>query len=202
TADKAAYLGTLDQLSEIVHIYKIDEIIFCSQDVTAQQIMRWMTELGADLDYKIVPQESLSIIGSSSKNTSGQLYTIDIQFNIARAESRRNKRVFDVLMSLIFLLFSPLLLLFGKGKLVRHALPVLFGKKTWVGYEKSDAQSDTARVENIAPAVLPKLRTGVFHPSTALKTSNLDSETIQRLNFFYAKDYSVWRDWEVVWRSF
>ncbi|MEL7021444.1 MAG: glycosyl transferase family 2, partial [Bacteroidota bacterium] len=190
------YLGALYQLSEIVHIYKVDELIFCSQDVTAQQIMQWMTALGTGLDYKIVPAESLSIIGSSSKNTSGQLYTIDIQFNIARTDSQRNKRIFDIGTSVLLLILSPILWLAWGGRWVANSINVLLGQRTWVGYEPiSDATVNT----HLTP-VLPTIRRGVFYPSSALQTSGLDAATIQRLNFLYAKDYNVWRDWTVLWQ--
>ena len=102
TNDSKTYLSNLQQLDEVVHIYKIDEIIFCSKDVSSQDIMKWMTLLGSEINYKIVPEESLTIIGSSSKNTSGELYTIDIQFRIAHHMSRRNKRFVDVSLAIAF----------------------------------------------------------------------------------------------------
>ena len=103
-------LGHLHQLDEIVRIYRVDELVFCSKDISAQGIMTWMTKLGTELQYKILPEESLSIIGSHSKNTAGELYTIDIQFAIADPMNRRNKRLFDVLMSLLLFILSPFLL--------------------------------------------------------------------------------------------
>jgi len=70
--DPEIYLSSVEQLDEVVHIYKINEIIFCSKDISSHDIMYWMTKLGAELEYKIVPKESISIIGSSSKNTTGE----------------------------------------------------------------------------------------------------------------------------------
>ena len=101
--DPGVYLSSLDQLAEVVHIYKIDEIIFCSKDISTQQIMGWMSHLGPSIEYRIVPEESLSIIGSSSKNSAGELYTIEIRFQIAHYMNRRNKRLLDLLLSVFFL---------------------------------------------------------------------------------------------------
>jgi Predicted glycosyltransferases len=128
--DPETFLSSLDQLDEVVHIYKIDEIIFCSSDIAAQEIMHWMTRLGAELEYKIVPKESLSIIGSSSKNRAGELYTIDIQFKIAHYANRRNKRLTDLFLSLLLLLLLPLMLFFVKQRwnFVRNILYVLIGR--------------------------------------------------------------------------
>ena len=41
-----------------------------------------MTQIGSYTNYKIVPEDSSYVIGSSSKNTSGELYAIDISFKI------------------------------------------------------------------------------------------------------------------------
>jgi len=63
-ASNEAYLSHLANLKEVVNIYRVNEIIFCSKDISAQSIMHWMTQLGNKMDYKIVPKETMSIIGS------------------------------------------------------------------------------------------------------------------------------------------
>ena len=70
----ANVLDKLENLSEIVQIFNVTEIIFCAKDISSQQIISWMTSLGPSIDYKILPQESFSIIGSSSKENPGELY--------------------------------------------------------------------------------------------------------------------------------
>jgi GT2 family glycosyltransferase len=115
--DPKTYISNLQQLDEVVHIYKIDEIIFCSKDISSQDIMKWMTRLGPEPEYKIVPEESLSIIGSSSKDSSGELYTIDIQFRIAHYMNRRNKRLIDLCAAFFFLVSLPLCIWFVKQKM-------------------------------------------------------------------------------------
>jgi GT2 family glycosyltransferase len=179
-------LGTLSQLQDIINIYKIDEIIFCSKDIDNQSIMRWMSQLGTRLNYKILPEESLSIIGSNSKNTSGELYTIDIRFAIDTPLNRRNKRIFDVILSVLCLFFFVLAQ--HKSKFLANAWSVLVGKKSWVGYsEKNNA--------------LPKLREGILQPSSALTNAQQRADTRARLDFLYAKDYMVEKDIELVWQN-
>jgi len=195
TEDTETYLSKLEQLDEVVHIYKVNEVIFCSKDVSAQQIMNWMTKLGVEVAYKIVPKESLSIIGSSSKNSSGQLYTIDIRFEIADTRNRRNKRMLDISVSLVLLLLSPLLIWWVKQKMgfLQNIFKVLLGKKTWVSYDSREG----IRLEN-----LPKIKEGILSPIDELRISNINSPTIQRLNFIYAKDYSNYRDVEIIYKGF
>ena len=188
------FLGNLKILDDLVYIYRIDEIIFCSSNVSGQQIMHWMTKLGPNIAYKILPQESYSIIGSHSKNTPGELYTIDIQYNIASPMNRRNKRVFDFGIAILLLPFLPFLILILKNKFnfIKNWVQVLVGTKTWVGYSKN-ANSDN----------FPKIKKAVFSPTDGLKLNLTDEATIQRLNFFYARDYEVDRDFEILkngWR--
>jgi len=192
--DSSIYLSEFEQLDEVVHIYKIQELIFCSKDIPAQNIMKWMTKLGTNLDYKIVPEESLSIIGSSSKNTSGELYTIDIRFQIATSMNQRNKRMLDILLSLFFILFFVVLFLFVKNKIrfLRNIFHVLVGNKTWVGYAKNNVNLDD----------LPTIKTGILSPLDALKLKQFNIPTIQRLNFLYAKDYETIKDLDIVWKGF
>jgi GT2 family glycosyltransferase len=186
-------LGKLYQLSEIADLYRVEEIIFCSKDLPSEDIIRWMSRLGPFIDYKILPEGSLSIIGSNSKNTAGDLYTIDIRFAVAQPVQARNKRLLDGGVALAVLGLFPLLMFFGKKfrALLPAALLVLFGKKTWVGYiPLPDAQTH-----------LPPLRPGVFTPAHAARQWPEDTATLERLNFLYAKDYSPSQDLEVLTKA-
>ncbi|MEO1259674.1 MAG: glycosyltransferase [Bacteroidota bacterium] len=206
TDDTTNFLADISRLDEVAQIYKVEEVIFCSHDVSAEQIMHWMTQLGSKVDFKIVPKESISIIGSSSKDSAGELYTIDIRYKIATAMARRNKRVFDVLLSVGLLLICWLVLPFMKRPLgfLSNIFKTLTGKKTWVGYATSTRQfggkTDGKALEKTM--LLPSLRKGVLSPLNAFSQRQLDGPTIHRLNFLYAKDYNVWRDLEIIWKGF
>ncbi len=188
------YLSTLAQLDEVVHIYKVNEIIFCSENISAQDIMEWMTRLGPKISYKIVPKESLSIIGSSSKNSAGELYTIDIQFNIADFRYRRSKRLMDILLAVSGLLLLPVLVFIIKNPtgFLKNFIQIFLNKKTWVGYHP--------QIEN--KMLLPKIKPGVLTPVDELKVIGIDEPTIRRLNFFYAKDYTTSRDIDILLSAF
>ena len=189
--DPKVYLSSLDRLEEVVYIYRIDEIIFCSQDVPAQEILRWMSHLGPEREYKIVPQESWSIIGSSSKNESGELYTVDIKFQIATPLSRRNKRSLDVLICLLQLILLPFILLLipTRAGFVQNWWHVLLGQKTWVSYAAASGRQKHP---------LPSIRPGILSPRNALNLPVIDAITRHRLNFIYAKDYRVGKDLEII----
>jgi len=194
TGDWETYLSVISRLEEVVYIYKVDEIIFCSRDISSQEIMSWMTRLGPQLEYKIVPDESMSIIGSSSKNAPGELYTVDIHFHIATPMARRNKRLLDIFAAGALLLGFPMLCwpVRRKGGLLANIFRVLAGNRTWVGYAPGCEAAKT----------LPSLRKGVLNPLSGLRIAVFDEPTAQRLNFFYAKDYRLSEDLEIMWRGF
>ncbi len=187
------YLADLARLDEVVRIFKIDEIIFCSKDLPTREILAWMTRLGTATQFKIVPEESLSIIGSSSKNEPGELYTIEIKYNIAQPEQCRNKRVFDLAFCLFLLVALPIWLIFSKNRnlFLKNILPVFFGKKTWVGF--------AAHPEN---GNLPKIKPGVFSTTDGFRDFQTNENTVGRLNFLWAKDWTIWNDAEILMRNF
>lgn len=186
-------LSRVEQLAEVVRIYRVDEIIFCSRDLSAQAIMQWMSQLGPHILYKILPEDSLSIIGSHSKNSPGELYTIDIEFRIAQPLHRRNKRLLDLSLAGFLLLTWPLQALFVRqpAGLLRNAFAVLLGRQTWVAYTPTLAAS----------RLLPALRPGVLSPELSLPSTLTDEATRQRLNLFYAKDYALGSDLDIIWRG-
>lgn len=189
--DPAKFLAHVDRLDEVVSIFKVDEIIFCAADLSSDTIMHWMTQLGPSIHYKIVPKESLSIIGSHSKNSAGELYTIEISYQIATPVSRRNKRLFDLLL----LLLLPFFLLFAKHKrqLLLDSWMILIGKKSWVGYATGNAAWSLHR--------FPAIRPGLLSPADALSKHVDDPHTLRHLDFLYAKDYDLWQDLLIVWKG-
>ena len=101
------YVGHIEQIDEIAAIHHLDEIVFCSKDLSSTRIIEIMTRLiGSSVDFKIAPPESHSVIGSNSTNTSGDLYTIHFN-SIGKAANRRSKRLFDVLSSFLLVASLP-----------------------------------------------------------------------------------------------
>ena len=186
------YLGNITQVPDIIGIYKITEIIFCSKDITHQEIIDKMVEWHAsDLDYKIAPVDTLSIIGSNSINTRGDLYTVDIR-TINTVPNRRKKRLFDFAVSLVGTIGWVFVAWFVKKpvRFLGNCFKVLFGGYSWVGYcptESADGQR------------LPQIRKGIYNPASIV-VGDLDDEARGRLNVMYARDYTVLKDFNILFR--
>lgn len=188
-------VGTLNQLDQITHIHGINEIIFCAKDTSAQTIIHWMSAIDSTkTDFKIAQPDSLSLIGSNSIETAGDLYVLNINA-ITKTENIRTKRTFDLVVSTLLLLSSPITVLFfeKKGKFIRNILKVFSGKMSFVGYDMNDSTS----VFN-----LPRIKSGILFPSDTLSFN--DGTLTDKLNLIYARDYSVQKDLSIVlkaWRK-
>ena len=149
----------------------------------------------SQVDYKIAPPESLYIIGSNSINSPGEFYVIDIN-SITKTVNKRNKRMLDLIISLVLLLLFPILLFlvdkpFG---LIKNCISIVIGKKSWVGYyfpRNEDAQKWN----------LPKIKKAILNPLDALDKQLVETPTIQKLNMLYAKDYLLWNDLNIIWKG-
>lgn len=187
------YIGQIERLPEIIRINRIDELIFCAENLRSADIIRAMLDLTAmDVDYKIAPPESISIIGSNSIHTAGDLYVVNVNA-ISKNVNRRKKRLFDIEIAVLFLLFSPLLMWFFKNKsrFFSNSWKVLVGTCSWIGYIPASGSFET----------LPFLRKGVLHPGDLFPELILDEEKSARLNMLYAKDYRILTDAEILFKA-
>lgn len=187
------YLGEIQQLPEIIRINRVDEVIFCADNISSAQIIRTMPELThLDIDYKIAPPESISIIGSNSIHTAGDLYVVNLN-SISKPVNQRKKRTFDLAFAALLLFGSPVAIWFytRKMKLFQHIFYVLAGKKSWIGY--CPQASDYSQ--------LPVLKPGILNPADLFPDLIHDIEKSERLNMLYAKDYSIITDAEIIIKS-
>jgi O-antigen biosynthesis protein len=188
------FLGAFSQLTEIIRIYGIHEVVFCSRDMSAAVIIDKMAELKhAGVDMKIAPADSVFIIGSNSINAAGDVYIMNVN-NIDKPQNKRNKRTLDVISSLLFLVFYPLFIWF-----VRHPhrwfiniVLVIYGKRTWVSYANS-----------LTIGKLPAIRKGILSPLDQFEKSiHPDNDTMHNLNLLYARDYRVSKDMMIILKGF
>jgi GT2 family glycosyltransferase len=186
----ALSLGRLGQLKEIIDVHRINELIFCSKDVTSSEIIHQMGLLSATpVECKIAPPGSSVIIGSRAAHYASGLYLIEFT-SIASERNRRRKRRFDVIASIALLLLSPVMALFIRDihKIAGSCIQVLTGKATWIGYCNAPDNS-----------LLPLIRKGIFS-LTAGQGKN-DPDFYERLNAEYAGNYRISADAYLLWRN-
>lgn len=188
-------LGKIHQINEIAQIYDVSEIIFCSKDIAAHQIIELMSSIDKKhIEFKIVPDESNYVIGSSSSTKNGDLYTVDIELSITKSTHIRSKRLFDMISAFAFLVLSPLLIFVVKKPIgfFRNTFKVLLGKKSWVGFKQPEKIN------------ISKVKPGIFNAATLIdkeELSSLDESAVHRLDMLYAKDYNVATDLDIVLKN-
>lgn len=178
--NKEQFVGPVDQLNEIVTIYKITEVIFCAKDLSSQLIISSMSALDPGIICKIAPPESLYIIGSNSIESASDIYMLDVNA-INKPKNKRSKRTVDILFSILFIAFLPLMIFIVKspGAFIRNLFQVLIAKKSWVTY---------ALIPSVSGSKLPRIKEGVLSPISGLPAMD-DDAFANKLNIIYAKDY-------------
>lgn len=184
--NKGSALATLPDMSALIYTAGINEVIFCVNGLRYSEILAQMEKCGKDNDYKIHIPGSQSFVGSNSSHTAGDLYTIDKTYNLSRFAQLRNKRILDVLCSIILIILSPIMLFLVKNplKMLGNAVQVLTGKKTWVGYvptHSTDLQ-------------LPEIREAILPPYNILENYSPDENVKTELNITYAQQYTAGTD--------
>lgn len=177
------YLNDISELAALSKVLKADEIIFSSESMSMKSIMKMMMTLDTKLSFKIAGDDSLSILGSSSKNTTGELYNVDIKYNLEQGYYRHTKRMFDIIVAILMLIFLPIVVVlngFALGSILYHIGALIIGSKTAIGY-----RGDSAAYQN-----LPQIESGII--------PILEGRDDRNANMHYAREYSVWKDIDIL----
>lgn len=101
------------------------------------------------------------------------------------------KRILDFTIAILLFMISPVIVLFQKKKdnFFKNIFSVFYGQKTWVGY-----------IEPIDSRILPSIKPGVL-PCSGELTENSDADTVEKENLYYARNYTWWKDLEVILKN-
>lgn len=185
-------IGCLSQIKNLIPLYRLNEVIFCAKDIPADQIIDWMKRLQEfQMEYKIAPENTSSVIGSNSIFSSEDIYAIPVH-TIVQKSSRRSKRAWDIVSAFGLLLFSGIAVWFvdDKGGFFRNVCQVLFGRKSWVGCHLS-SNNEAA---NLKPCVLTTM--------DAFQGTQFTDDLISTADELYARDYQVKLDLMTMMKGF
>ncbi len=190
---KKGFIGGINQLNEIIRIYKINEVIYCAKDISSQAIIQSILNTAGVIDYKIASPDSLSIVGSSSLNTQGDLYVINLN-SIAKDSNQRNKRLIDIIAAVIFLFLIPFFVLIVKKpfSFIKNILMVIVGSYSWVGYCTNS---------QVNYNILPKIKKGILPPLLIKNINKFNERKLEKMNMIYAKDYRIINDINLIARN-
>ncbi|HQW83178.1 MAG TPA: glycosyltransferase family 2 protein [Ferruginibacter sp.] len=185
-------LGKKEQLPELVKKYTVNEIIFCENGLSYKEIINLVKNLPAGVYSKFHSSGSSSIVGSNNSKEKGHYVAAGVNYNIAQPLQRRNKRLFDIMLSVLFIIGSPIFIFLYKNisGFYKNVFYVLAAKKTWVGYA-------------VTPNNLPALKRPVLTSTSIPRQLNeLPEEALLKSDEWYAMGYSVMTDLKKISRGF
>lgn len=180
------------EFSKMVEVLRPDQLIVCSPHLPFHDIIQMMSGLPEGVEVKLMTAGGTGIIGSPSKNTPGEMYTMDPRFHIQKQAYKRQKRIFDFCFSLWLLLFFPLFAFINRKpwKFLRNIVSVLSGSRQWVGIPPEISKS--MQISNGKPSILIPLPF-----DQKLNDTSFSSQYI----LHYAMYYSIWMDLDICLRN-
>lgn len=180
--------GGLDKLDSYIDFYKVEEVIMSNAHISNKHIIALLSKkYSRKIDFKILPEHTHFIIGSTHKNKSGSYYTEEIQFALGNRNVLRNKRIFDVVVAIMLIPILPFTKRIGQEKW-KQLWSVFKGEKTWVGYNLEG---------NLA--TLPQLKSCVFQlKDSLLDKKSVSHEFLEQSNVFYARNYHWKQDLDII----
>ncbi len=193
TTEKKEALATLPEMKQLLFTTGVNEVIFCINGLTYNNVFEQMQLCGKDYEYKIHLPGSQSFVGSNSSSTSGDLYTLDRRFNLSDFANVRNKRMLDIASAFLFIILFPFCFFLLKkpvGFLI-NCFRVLSGKITWIGYATGVNQK-----------YLPAIRKGALQPYNILEDYEPSTEVKTQINITYAHSYTPVTDINLLLKNF
>lgn len=186
-------IGFWKKMKQFARHIPFREVIFCQGVLTFKEIISGIQQLPPHVVAKIHAGGSGSIIGSDSKDSSGQAVSKENGYKLADPYNRRLKRLIDVCIALFSIFSFPIHLLLVKKPVgfFTNCFAVLLAKKTWIGY---------AAEEKHLPALRKPVITCNGVPASA--TQQLPGESLQMMDYWYARDYEPGSDLKLIWKVY
>ncbi|MFI5132683.1 MAG: glycosyltransferase family 2 protein [Chitinophagales bacterium] len=186
-------IGNRKEIKMLLRSIPVSEIIFCEGTMTFKDIIEAIQQFPQEIKIKFHAADSGSIVGSDSKDRSGEALSKENGFKLSDPYNRRAKRLNDIIFSILALLTFPVHLFVVKKPFIffSNCFAVLFARKTWVGYSSEDKK-------------LPHLRKAVL-ACTGVPVSakqQLPEEKLQIMDLRYARDYEPANDLKLLWKEY
>ena len=191
--DEENAVGLLSKVQSVSASVPFREIIYCQGALSYAAIIESIQQLPNKINVKIHSAGSSSIVGSDSKDSSGESVSKENGYKLADPYNRRLKRLADVAISFFCIITFPFHLFFVKRPLsfFANCVKVLFAKKTWIGY---------TGVQNNLPPLPPAV---IACNGVALTTKQpLPQESLYMMDYWYARDYEPLTDLKLIWRVY
>mgnify|MGYP003546656842 FL=1 len=192
-ADDNDGIGSVKNIKGLSSVIPFREIILCQGTLSYAEIIEVIQQLPPSINVKIHAHGTTSIVGSNSKDSSGEVVSKENGFKLSDPYNRRLKRLLDVSISIFSIITFPVHLIFVRKPLsfFKNCFQVLFARKTWIGYAVPEKS-------------LPSLYNAVISCNgiPADKKQALPKESLQMMDYWYARDYEPINDLKLIKRMY
>ncbi|MEO5945930.1 MAG: glycosyltransferase [Chitinophagaceae bacterium] len=189
SADDDKGIGSVKKIQGLTSVIPFREIIFCQGTLSYAEIIEAIQQLPSSVTTKIHAHGTTSIVGSNSKDSSGEVVSKENGFKLSDPYTRRIKRLLDVSVSIFSVITFPVHFFFVKNpfSFFSNCLLVLFARKTWIGYA-------------IPEKNLPVLYDAIISCNgiPANNKQQLPKESLQMMDYWYARDYEPMNDLKLI----
>jgi O-antigen biosynthesis protein len=192
-------LGSIDNIGKVIEENKASEVIFSSDSLPYTDILTVIGRSGnRSVNFRLVPNSMDVIIGKTHIDELNDMPLVDIDYNINHATNKIIKRLFDLSVAAILMIFIyPFVILKSKDRSGNFnksilALPdVLSGKLSIVGLGDLNLSTDKNRSRYFG-------KKGITGLVQINYRDDLTQEEVEKYNLYYAKNHSLILDLEIL----
>jgi hypothetical protein len=188
-------IGSLENINKVVSEYRINEVIFSSEELSYKQMMEVVSARQDDnVDFKIVGSNLDFLVGKTSVSVLEDVPLIEISYNVTKGSNKITKLILDYIIGLFVLFFIyPFIYLSTLGTRKRTdfqnfilSVPsVLTREKSFVGPASRNSSNLYLGKQGL---------TGLWY----LDQFKGDPD---KQDIFYAKNQNVWFDIEIIGKT-
>lgn len=187
-------LGNLNQLSEVIRYYQLEEVVFCNESLPTRHIIDQMSLLaGRNISFKIVPPKSDYLVGPNTILTVPGMPSLVLSLHDQKVRLR--KILFDRVVAFSLLFSYPLTFWIYRRPwgALRNISRVIRGNYHLVSYIDGSNEN------------LPRLKNGLLDMRSLIRDHkrkrNLSPRDLHRLDRQYARNYTPALDWQILLRG-
>lgn len=196
-------VGSVANIGKIILEKNIADVIILPDVLAYSEIVAMMSRTkGQGVHYRLVARNMEAIVGKAGIDQLTPVPLIEVEFNLIRLSHRIEKRVSDVLLSLLGLMtLFPFVFFFRKNdngdtltfsRMILSLPDVFLGKKSLVGrYSEAAVSKDELYLGK--PGV-----TGLAHLQRPI---DLSKDEILNLDIHYARNHTIFLDSEILIRT-
>jgi len=212
-------LGKLEDLIDLVQYHKIDDVIFTSDKFELKQIFEYLPTLSRQgVKIKLVPGNLSFIIGKSTVENLQPVQLVDMDFKYFHMGSRFAKRIVDILIGMLILIFiRPLQGIVVRVKGFEAKVINLAGKERKVYLDKNGSETFWSNLSLLPLVIQGKLslvgsplelkeseqaiKRGLFSLESVRGGAQLSEEERYSLLNYYLHNHSGLLDLEIMIKS-